>query len=935
MFSLKPWYAVATPHKDIREGRLEEAVFAANVWAVVQRTAPEVYLDPEEFFRKTYMTVGLASVLRRVARALSGDADAGDRIISLQTAFGGGKTHTLVALWHLAKHASVLKISPHTTELRRVLEDRFPETVQGVAVFTNATCDVTQGRQTPEGIRTRTLWGELAVQLGGPSLYEKVRANDETQRVPQGIFVEVLREAAPCLILLDELADYCVGAAAVSVGDTTLADQTISFVQQLTEAVQQVPGAVVVATLPASKYEVAQSEKGQVAFVTLEKRFQRLGADVKPVADDEIYEVVRARLFESITPPEEPDYPIKVARVYQEMYAAHSGEVPNEASKKTYREQIARAYPFHPLLIDALYTRWGSHPDFQRTRGVLRLLASIVGDLWQRREGNTQTQHLIQPCHIRWSIDAMQAALTRLWGPAYQSVAAADILGEKSNAGAFDEERGGDYRREAIGRGLASAILLGSFGGQGGKSGFSSKDLKLACSREGLNWNYTDGALLELENRCFYLHTTSAGSLGKRYWFGTKPTLNKLVVQYRQQNAGQDFDEEILEDLRSESQKGTLAGATWRVIVDPAEDLPEQKALTLLILPPSLSWDENGGRKETVREYVLKISSRCGGKDRLYRNTLVFLAGTSRGLSKLRQVHRERAALEGVRSDYWDQLDEEQKADLKKRLEAAQRSALEALGPAYTVALRVRGQDVEACVLTDARRTFQEHLGLVWTILVEDEEWILRRVGSVTLEKTGLISQEGSLRLKDAVDAFLRFTDKPMVATKDAVTTGLAQACADGLVGIGRGGSPSALQARYCKQLVSLDPSEDGVWIIPPFEPEQPKTTIDEGTSSGAGKTTATTSPGTKPTPTTTEIPPRRSVRRFSVRGAVPVENYGELFRCFVGPAARMNLKRLHLGIQFEMEVPEGQELDPNDPALKAMKEAARQLGLTFEVGEE
>jgi len=154
----------------------------------------------------------------------------------------------------------------------------------------------------------------------------------------------------------------------------------------------------------------------------------------------------------------------------------------------------------------------------------------------------------------------MQAALTRLWGPAYQSVAAGDILGEKSNAYRFDEERGGDYRREAIGRGLASAILLGSFGGQGGKSGFSSKDLKLACSREGLNWNYTDGALLELENRCFYLHTTSAGSLGKRSCFGTKPTLNKLVVQYRQQNAGRDFDEEILEDLRNESLPDRQAG---------------------------------------------------------------------------------------------------------------------------------------------------------------------------------------------------------------------------------------------------------------------------------------------------------------------------------------------------------------------------------------
>lgn len=125
--------------------------------------------------------------------------------------------------------------------------------------------------------------------------------------------MDILRAAAPCLVLLDELADYCVGAAAVPVGDTSLADQTVSFIQQLTEAVQQVPGAVVVATLPASKYEVAQSEKGQEACVTLEKRFQRLGADLKPDADEEIYEVVRARLFESVAPESDPDYPKKVA----------------------------------------------------------------------------------------------------------------------------------------------------------------------------------------------------------------------------------------------------------------------------------------------------------------------------------------------------------------------------------------------------------------------------------------------------------------------------------------------------------------------------------------------------------------------------------------------------------------------------------------------
>ena len=944
---LKPWYAVATPHEDIREGRLAEAIFAADIWAVVQGTAPEVYLDAEEFFRKTYLTAGLSTVIQRVAEALGGGGETGDRIISLQTAFGGGKTHTLVALWHLARHAARLKDSPHAAELRKAAGGRLPEETKGVAVFTNQTCDATQGRKVADGVHLRTLWGELAYQLGGVALYERVRANDESQRVPQGLFFDILKAASPCLILLDELADYCVGAAAVPVGDTSLADQTVSFIQQLTESAQQVPGAVVVATLPASKYEVAQSEKGQEAFVTLEKRFQRLGADIKPVADQEIYEVVRARLFESITPDREPDYPAKVAQTYQSMYASHASEVPSEAAKNTYREQMQRAYPFHPLLIDALYTRWGSHPDFQRTRGVLRLLASIVGDLWKSRQGNTRTQHLIQPCDVRWSVDAVQAALTRLWGPPYQSVAAADVIGGRSNSGVFDEERGGDYRREAIGEGLASAILLGSFGGQGGRSGFNSKDLKLACSRQRLNWNYSDGALLELENRCFYLHTATAGSLGKRYWFGTKPTLNKLVVQYRQQIASKDFSEAIIENIRAEAQKGALAGATWRVLVNPVEDLPEQRSLTLLILPPSVAWEENADAKATIQERVKTISVKCGGKDRLYRNTLIFLAGTARGLGKLRQAHQQHAALEGVRADYWDQLDDEQRGDLKKRLDTARRAAFDSLGPAYTTALRVHGQDVEVCSLSDARHSFQEHLGYVWTTLVEDEEWILRRVGSVTLQNTGMIPTEGGLRLKDAVEAFLRFTDKPMVATKGAVTAGLARACEDGLVGIGRGGGLSSLLTRYCRQPISLDPTEDGVWIIPSFDPkpatgarEEKKGATgfgegDTGDGSGTGEGTGTGTRGDSGgTTSDEETTSKRMVQRFIVQGEVPVESWGELFRCFVGPAARMNLKKLGLGVQFELALPDDGALSEEDPALKAMKEAARQLGLKLRVEE-
>lgn len=681
---LKPWHAVAIPHDDIQKGRLSEAVFAANLWAVVQgKDAAEVYLDPEAFFAKTYLTGGLTNVLQKVARALAGGAEAGDRILSLQTSFGGGKTHALVALWHLAKYTEKIRKASACADVRAALGDDLPKKIKAVAVFTNQTCDATQGRKTPEGVRTRTLWGELALQLGGVALYKKIEANDQARTVPQGLFVEILREAAPCLILLDELADYCVGASGVEVGSTTLADQTISFAQQLTEAVGQVKGVALVATLPASHLEVASSEKGQEILDRLEKRFGRMSADVKPVADDEVYEVVRRRLFESLGDPAEH---ARVADAYMKMYQQHQNEVPAEAGKRTYKDRLLAAYPFHPTLIDGLYLRWGSHSDFQRTRGVLRLLASVVGDLWKRRNNETQSQPLIQPCHVRWTIDALHASLTRLWGAPYEAVVAADVLGSKANAEQLDEERGGDYANEKIARGLAASILLGSFGGQGERAGYSTKELKLCNGRPTLNWNYTDGALVALEERAFYLHTASAGSQGKRHWFGTKPTLTKLIVQYRAQFASQSFDDEILETLQGQVMSLRTDPATWRILINPAEDLPEQKSLALLVMPPDYAHAENGGGDAAlaapVEKRLLALSLKCGSRDRHYRNTLLFLLPSARGLARLRNALREVTALESVRSDYSSQLDEEQAKELNTKLGAARKAVNEALGSA-------------------------------------------------------------------------------------------------------------------------------------------------------------------------------------------------------------------------------------------------------------
>jgi Protein of unknown function (DUF499) len=885
-----------------------------------------LYLDAEQFFAKSYLTAGLKNVLIRVARSLSGDREAGDRIFSLQTAFGGGKTHALVALWHLAKHAKEIQHSAECADLRAALGDFLPKKVKGVAVFTNRTCDPTQGRDTPQGIHTRTMWGEIALQLGGKELYRKIEANDQARTVPQGLFVAVLRAAAPCLILLDEIADYCVGASAVEVGGTTLADQTISFTQELTDAVSQVQNVALVATLPASALEVASSEKGQELLTRLEKRFGRMSADEKPVADDEIYDVVKRRLFETLG---EIKKHREVADAFLKMYDQHKNEVPAEAGRAGYKEQITKAYPFHPSLIDAFYLRWGSHPDFQRTRGVLRLLASIVGDLWQRRKNETQSQPLVLPAHIRWTVDALNAALMRYWGAAYEAVVAADVVGDRSNAALLDEEKGGDYPTEKITQGLAAAILLGSFGGQGERSGYSTKDLKLAASRPGLNWGYTDGAILGLEERAFYLHTASAGNLGKRYWFGTKPTLTKLVVQYRNQFASQDVDADIVRLLQEQTRNLRMGAATWRVLIDPAPDLPEQKSLALLIMSPADAFAEDAASPtliaSPIEKKLLELSNKCGARERHYRNTLLFLLPSPRGLSKLRSAFRETAVLEAVKRDFSSQLDEEQKNDLKGRLDSACKALSELVCAAYTQIARVDGDKIVASQLPGSKAQIADHLNEAWKHVVEGEEWVLRKVGSVALQKAGLIPKENPIRVKDAVEAFLHYTDKPMIASRDAVVQGLVQACRDKLIGIGRGLSPDKLQRKWCGEDVMLDPNEDGVWIIPPFEKEA---------APGREGESAPTSLRGEQQPPTGAATLEGKITTIRISGGVPVENWADIFRSFVSPAARMDLQELKLGIEFVLVAKPEKPLDADHPTVKALVESARQLGLHLKFNE-
>ncbi|NLO01609.1 MAG: ATP-binding protein, partial [Bacteroidales bacterium] len=330
---LLPWFMNVRPHEDIERGNLDESVFAANLGDVALGTGREVYRDPEQFFPKTYFTAGLKNLARQVIRGLNGNQEADNRVISLQTGFGGGKTHSLISLYHLVRKGEDIVNWELTSDI--IDEIGKPEFENAnVAVVTNSTNDPTQGR-TVDGIHIKTIWGELAFQLGGRETYEIIRQNDENRTTPKGLFKKVLEKTAPCLILIDELADYCVAASGVPVGALTLSDQTISFIQELSESISVSNQCVAVVTLPASPLEVASSEKGHQILVSLNNRLSRVGKDTKPVEGDEIFEVIRRRLFEDLGDKAEIE---KVVKHYYDYYKTldYNHEIPQYADRPDY-----------------------------------------------------------------------------------------------------------------------------------------------------------------------------------------------------------------------------------------------------------------------------------------------------------------------------------------------------------------------------------------------------------------------------------------------------------------------------------------------------------------------------------------------------------------------------------------------------------------------
>lgn len=915
------WFTNVYPHYDIRNGSLDESVFAANLSEVALGVGPEVYSNPTSFFEKTYITTGLRDIANRVIRALNGE-ESENRVISLQTGFGGGKTHTLISLYHIAKAGKSLFDSAYTTH---ILQDGVTPTFDKakVAVFTNNTNDVEQGRITDEGITIYTLWGELAYQLGGIEAYNQIKANDEKRIAPtSSIFKPILSANHPSLILIDELADYCNKANGYAVGNGTLYTQTLSFIQTLTESVAAIPQCVLIATLPASATEVASSEIGQQILSSLENRIVRVGSGIKPVEDEEIFEVVRRRLFENIGDTTVIE---QVLTRYKNTYHNRYRDLPPEANRTEYINKMRKSYPFHPELIDMFRLKWGNDSRFQRTRGVLRLLASIVKDLWARRGSLTGSQALIHTSDVNLSnLPTLTGTITSLMGSQWETVMHADIIGTSSNAYKIDnEDPNSNISKYKLAEGIATTLLMSSVGGAQNK-GMNIEQLKLCLLRPvAFQHSEINNALNKLEQVAYYLYSTNIGT--RSYWFQAKPNVNILINSAKSEISLPEVNTEILKRLNSQ----TNSNSQLKVLINPSNDIPEQKSLTLIILEPEYATQSHNVSKK-VQNYVEQIATQKGNSPRVFRNTIFYLTCSENQLGLLQSKLIEYLACERVLTEYKGQLDTDQRQDVTNKRNVATAEADQQLISVYNIAMRYSATDgLETIEIREFAKNMQSQLTEKLLELIKEEEWLIGSIGIGTLKSNGLYPTiDNPVNVTALYEAFLQYDDKPMISGPDAVVSSIQKYCSNGEFNVAFGEKGNYSRIYHKENIWGLNVSDNQFWLVDKSvmleEPSTP--TPQPANNSGEDNGNEQTKNDNDP-----NVPSMPSVRHFKsirISGKIPWDQWTQLFTSFVVPLSQNNLD---IEVSFKAKSTGTKPLDESAQIYKVVKESAQQLGLKLE----
>lgn len=687
---LPSWRDVVEPHDDVAQGTYQLAEFAADLRQVHQGIARPEYGDPEQFYSRTFITRGLKYLLTQTLQRLNGVG--GEPVIDLMTTFGGGKTHSEIAVYHLAGGTPVAALSG-VAELCEVAG------VPGVPADVNRAVIVgndlaVNGSTKPDGTEIRTMWGELAYQLGGPEGFAMVARFDvDSVPPPTTALANLLQAYSPCVVLIDEWVAYLRqlysrGTENPYAAGTFDAHQT--FVQSLTEAVKSVDTAMLVVSLPASdsvrdmgdglvdnSYEVGGTP-GLESLRSLRSVIHRVETPWQPATVDESYEIVRRRLFKPLTGDKQAARDLVVGK-FIDHYIKQSSVIPSEALQPVYRDTMKSAYPIHPELFDRLYQDWSTLERFQRTRGVLRLMATVVHALWTRGDAAA----LIMPASIPLDDTKVFEEITSHLDDPWKPVVDTDISGPTSTAATIDREiplLGKSMATQRVARcvfmGTAPAVNKNARAGENGPvRGIEQKRVVLGATYPGDNPAHVTDALRQLGDRGAYMNRDH-----DRYWLSLQQTVSRIVQDRADGYDVSAVHAELVKVLKTETDKGIFQ----RVHRCPATsaDVEDDPTVALVIF----GMDRPHSRKaNSVAEAdALAFLASRGAQPRIHKNTLVFLAPDLDRIDTLDSVIRSKMAWASVEESARElNLDQHNMSVVRARLQQAEKAVADTIKQAY------------------------------------------------------------------------------------------------------------------------------------------------------------------------------------------------------------------------------------------------------------
>ena len=851
MNGLRPWREIAQPRKDIADGSFDESLFAADLGLVDRGRGPADYLDPVTFCEKTYLTENLFAFLGELTARLSGDMSSA-AVYRLQTEFGGGKTHTLLAAYHLFGDPARVAKTPFVSQLAyRLHLSNFPKA--RVVVLEGGAISAGEPDPHIKDVEVYTLVGQLAHRLGGAAAYATVADADRNMRGSSTTqIVELLEAYAPCVVLLDETLQYLTKALTVRTNDGNLAATTLTTIKELCTAVASVPGAAVVATLTSSYLEDYASLAGEEMQERLSKVVGRTENIVSPVEGDDIFPILHRRLFASIGEESERR---KIANAYADWYESLADAVPASYREASYRDRITSAYPFHPELVDILTNRWGSLSGFQRTRGALRTLAHTVKALSQRHHNAA----LIHPGDVVLADPGIRGEVLRFAGESFKAALNADIIRPDAKAPEEDRRRGGQVEELHLATGLATTAFLNSFGSDR-VLGASGAQMLIGVGRPGLSRGLIDDVRDGLESALWYMRLE-----GGRYRFTTEPNLNKVVLE-REGAIGDDrIDALIREAIASVAPSTPLLKIEPRVT--SSADLADNAELTLGILDFSYRFGSDTN-DETLR-LAREILENRGSTWRSNKNAAMLVAADGPTIAKARSSARTLAALRDLAADRHrlNRFNAEQREQLTKRLAAAEDRLPQQIAMAYRHLLLLGegdegGTELDHIDLGPARVDAKIGERVLEYLRTAD------RLVEATLAPAALLAPrfgllpEGTnaVELDTLLGYFSRLPRLPKLAGPQVLRQALVDGVGKGVFGLASGSSWDAEDA-VLRFTQPIDPSEvqfqPGMWLVR-------ASTIKDllAARAPAPSTTEIPAPGGEKAPQPPPEPPRGADRR-------------------------------------------------------------------------